>query len=449
MSDGARIEPRLAMRQVPAGQALESFAELSLGYSRDEAIAEARRAAGADLSSAAQACPLGVDIAGFVARIAQDDFATAHALILKAHPWPGILGRYCQKSCERSHSLGAEREALNIGGLERAAAEHGAAARVSFEAGTATGKRVAILGAGSAGSAAAYGLRRDGHAVTIFDQLPVGGGMMAAGYPEFRLPMSVVQRENRLAEWGVELRLGMLVDRRLVETALLAFDAVIAATGKFKPARLAVPGEELSGVWDALDLLTRLKNRGPAKLGTKVAVFGAGYSAQDAARAARRMGAAATIYYRRTRDDMPVSRAALPRYMAQMEAEQVPYVFQAAPLRILGHEGRVNGVECIRTQPGDPDESGRPAFIPVPGSEFVIDCDTVIVATGETAELSFLPADIRLTEQNLVLIDPETFATSVPRLYAAGSLTGTTSTVAAFKSGLDCAAAVDRYLRSQ
>jgi NADPH-dependent glutamate synthase beta subunit-like oxidoreductase len=447
MTDNAPAEKRVAMRQIPAEQALQSFVELSLGYSRDEAIAEARRAAVIDLSSAAASCPMGVDIAGFVAHIARGDFTAAHALILEAHPWPGILGRYCQKLCERNHSLGTNRESLNIGGLERAAAEHGAASRAAFRAGAATGKRIAILGAGSSGSAAAYRLRRDGHAVTLFDQLPVAGGMMAAGYPEFRLPMAVVQRENDLAAWGVELRLGTPIDRPLVETALTQFDAVIAATGKFKAARLDVPGETLSGVWDALDLLARLKNGGAVKLGAKVAVFGAGYSAQDAARAARRLGAAATIYYRRTRDDMPVSRAALPRYMAQMEAENVPYVFQAAPLRILGDQGRVIGVECIRTRPGDPDSSGRAAFLPVPGSEFTVACDTIIAATGESAELSFLPAGIRLTDQNLVWINPETFATSVPKLYAAGSLTGTASTVAAFKSGFDCAAALSIAFR--
>jgi NADPH-dependent glutamate synthase beta subunit-like oxidoreductase len=444
MSDSARIP----MRQVPAEQALRSFDELSLGYSRDEAIAEARRAGNADLASTAQACPLGVDVAGLVQRIARGDFDGAHALVLAAHPWPGILGRYCQKLCERNHSLGANREALNIGGLERAAADHGASARTPFRAGAATGKRVAILGAGSAASAAAYRLRLGGHAVTMVDQLPVGGGMMAAGYPEFRLPMAVVQRENRLADWGVELRLNTVIDRGLVEAALAESDAVIAATGKFKEARLGVLGDDLPGVWDALDLLTRLKNGGAVKLGRKVAVFGAGYSAQDAARAVRRLGAEATIYYRRTSDDMPVSRAALPRYMAQMAAEQVPYVFQAAPLRVLAENGRVIGVECIRTKPGAPDTSGRPAFLPVPRSEFIVDCDTVIAATGETADLSFLPAAIRRTETGLVWIDPVTFATSVPRLYAVGSLTGTATTVAAFKAGFDCAAALNERLRS-
>lgn len=437
---------RVVMRQIPAEQALKSFDELSLGYLPEEAIAEARRAANADLSGAAQACPLGVDVRGLVDCVARGDFDSAHALVLEAHPWPGILGRYCQKLCERNHSLGANREALNIGGLERAAADHGAAARQLFRAGAATGKRVAILGAGSAASAAAYRLRLAGHAVTMFDQLPIGGGMMAAGYPEFRLPMAVVQRENRLAECGVELRLKTIIDRRLVEAALVEFDAVIAATGKFKEARLGVPGDDLAGVWDALDLLTRLKNGGAVTLGRKVAVFGAGYSAQDASRAARRLGAEATIYYRRTRDDMPVSRAALVRYMTQMAAEQVPYVFQAAPLRVLGESGRVIGVECIRTVAGTPDASGRPAFIPVPGSEFTVDCDTIIAATGETAELSFLPADIR-TENGLVWIDPASFATSIPRLYAVGSLTGTATTVAAFKAGFDCAAALSHRLR--
>src|SRR5580700_2764315 len=143
------------MRHMPAEQALQSFDELSLGYSRDEAIAEARRAGNADLTSAAQACPLGVDVPGLVEHIAGGDFDGAHALVLAAHPWPGILGRYCQKLCERNHALGEKREALNIGGIERAAADHGLAARKAFRAGAPTGKRVAILGAGSSASAAA------------------------------------------------------------------------------------------------------------------------------------------------------------------------------------------------------------------------------------------------------------------------------------------------------
>lgn len=441
-------DARIPMCHVPADEALRSFDELSLGYSRDEAIAEARRAAGGDLAAAAQACPMGVDIRGFVDLVARGEFAAAHALILKAHPWPGILGRYCQKSCERSHALSDGREPLNIGGLERAAAEHGSEARAPFRAGTSTGKRVAILGAGSAASAAAYRLRLMGHGVTMVDQLPVGGGMMAAGYPNFRLPMEVVQRENRLAEWGVTLKFDTKITRGIVEDALRDFDAVIVATGKFKEARLGVPGDDVRGVWDALDLLTRLKNGRPVAIGRKVAVFGAGYSAQDASRAARRLGAEATIYYRRTQDDMPVSRTALARYMAQMAAEQVAYVFQVAPLCVLGENGRIIGVECTRTRAGDADESGRPAFIPVPGSEFTIECDTVIAATGETADLSFLPESIRLTDKGLVWIDPASFATSVQRLYAAGAMTGTGSTVAAFKSGFDCAAAVDRRLRA-
>jgi glutamate synthase (NADPH/NADH) small chain len=259
--------------------------------------------------------------------------------------------------------------------------------------------------------------------------------------------MEVVQNENRLAEWGVTLQLDTPLTRDLVDGALRDFDAVIVATGKFKEARLGVPGDDLPGVWDALDLLTRLKNGRPASIGANVAVFGAGYSAQDASRAARRLGAAATIYYRRTQDDMPVSRAALARYMAQMAAEQVTYVFQVAPLRVRGEGGRITGVDCIRTRAGDPDASGRPAFIPIPGSEFTVDCDTVIAATGESADLWFLPDAIRLTDAGLVAIDPASFATSIPRLYAAGSIAGTASTLAAFKSGFDCATAVDRALR--
>jgi NADPH-dependent glutamate synthase beta subunit-like oxidoreductase len=439
---------RVPMRALAPQDAVASFAEVALGYSRDEAMAEARRAGSADLARAASACPFGVDVPGLAGLVASGEFEAAHALVLKSHPWPGILGRYCHRPCEAAHTLGEGREALFISALERAASEHGAAGRTPFRAGPATAKRVAIVGAGSAAAAAAYGLRQRGHGVVLFDQLPVAGGMTAVGYPDFRLPLAVVRRENALEDWGVDVRFEVAVDRALVDRLCSEFDAVIVGTGKFRCQRLDIPGEELDGVWDALDLLTRVKLGRPAPLGAKVVVIGAGYSAQDSSRTARRLGCEVTIYYRRREEDMPVDPAQRPRYVARQAAEGAPYVCQAAPLRILGAGGKVATVELVRTAPGPLDDTGRPEAVPVPGSEFTVACDSVIAAVGELCDTSHLPAGIATTATGHVRVDPETFATSVPRLYAVGEMTGAKGTETAFKTGFLCAASLDRILRS-
>jgi NADPH-dependent glutamate synthase beta subunit-like oxidoreductase len=434
------------MRSLLPAEAIKSFAEVPLGYSRDEAMAEARRGAGADFAAATKACPFAVDVAGLVRHTAAGDFAAAHALVLAAHPWPGVLGRWCHRGCEAAHALGDGSESLFIGALERAASEHGGA-RPAFRAGAPTGKRIAIIGAGSAASAAAYRLRQLGHAVAVYEQLPVTGGMTAVGYPDFRLPLSVVTHENALAAWGVELHLGIAVDRALVERLLATYDAVIAGTGKFKSARLDIPGEDLAGVWDALDLLLRVKLGRPAPIGKKAVVIGAGYSAQDSSRAARRLGAEVAIYYRRRAEDMPVNQEQLARYVKRQEDEGAPYVFAAAPVRILGEGGRVAAVEFVRTAPGAPDTTGRSEGVAVPGSEFVVPCDTVIAAVGEVSDLSYLPPGMRTTASGHAAVDPATWETSIPRLYAAGEMIGVKRTDNAYRSGFDCAAAVDRALR--
>jgi NADPH-dependent glutamate synthase beta subunit-like oxidoreductase len=439
---------RVPMRELAPEKAVKSFAEVSLGYSRAEAIDEAKRADGADLSGAQRACPFGVDVPELVRLVRAGDFEGALSAVVRAHPWPGVMGRWCHRPCEAAHSLG-QREPLNIGGLERAAADHGDRGRPAFIAGTPSGKSVAILGAGSAGSSAAYRLRQHGHSVAVFDQLPIGGGMKTIGFPDFRLPLSVVQRDNAIAEWGVETHFSVEFDRSLVERLLRDYDAVIAASGKFKGVQLGIPGEELAGVYDALDFLTRVKLGRPVELGRRVAVLGAGYSAQDASRSARRMGSEVTIYYRRSEEDMPVRPERRAVYLAQQQSEGAPYVFRQAPVRIVGAEGKVAGVELVCTEAGAPDESGRPAAVPVPGSEHIVACDTVIAAIGEICDFSFLPPEVRKTEGGHIWIDPQTFQTSVQRLYAVGEMTGLKGTVAALRTGLVCGDVLDRLLRQQ
>jgi len=438
------LSRRVPMPRLPPEQAVQSFSEVIVGYSRDEAQREAERAVGADLAASSAACPFGVDVDRLVADISAGEFDRAKAGLLAAHPWPGLLGRWCRKYCESAQRPPEGTESFFVSALERAAATHGEAALPALPPIT-SGKRVAILGAGSAGSAASYRLRQLGHAVAMFDRLPLAGGMMAMGYPEFRLPLDLVREEDNVRAWGVDAFFDREIDAEVFARLYDEYDAIVIATGKVKEARLDVSGEDLEGVWDALDVLTRVKLGRSCPIGKDVAVFGAGYTAQDASRTARRLGRNVTIYYRRTKDEMPVAPAQRDRYVDQQQREGAPYVFQTAPVRVLGRAGRVVGVQCVKTEPGPPDASGRSAAIALPGSEFVVACDTVFVATGESLDVSYAPALAR-TERGDLRIDPETFATSLDRVYAVGAAAGFPSTDAAFSSGLRCGESIDRQL---
>ena len=440
-------EQQVPMRMLPTEVAVTTFDEVPLGYSRDEAMAEAQRAGDYDFAASQAACPFGVDLTGFVRGIVAGDFDAAFGTVLAAHPWPGILGRHCHAPCVQAHNLGPRIEGINLGALERAAADHGDRSRFPFQPGAPTGRHVAIIGAGSAASAAAYRLRQCGHAVTIYEQLPVSGGMMFTGYPNFRLPLAVLRAENTPEAWGVEMRYNVRVDTGLVERLVAEYDAVLLGTGKFKEVRMNIPGEELEGVWSALDFLTQFKLGNTPQVGPRVVVAGAGYTAQDSSRTCVRLGHRVQVLYRRTKQEMPVLPFLRDKFVARQAAEGAPYVFQTTPVRILGEHGRVVGVECVRTEPGPLDESGRPEAVPVPGSHFVIECDTVIEATGEEVDLSFLPAAVQLKDGRHIAVD-ELWMTSLPKLFAAGEMTGISGTWRAFASGFRAADGIDRYVRS-
>lgn len=434
------------MRMLPGDEAIRSFAEVAQGYSRDDAIAEARRAGDADLAPAHAACPFGVDVPRLVAAVGAGDFDAALGTAMAAHPWPGILGRWCHKPCEAAHQLGPDREPLAIGLLERAAATYGDRARFPFQPGAPTGKRVAIAGAGSAASAAAYRLRLRGHHVALYERLPVSGGMMFVGYPDFRLPGAVLRAENTPEAWGVEVHYDAEVDAACIERLVADYDAVLLGTGKFGEVPLHVPGEDLDGVWSALAFLLQHKLGNRPRAGREVVVVGAGYTAQDASRTLRRLGSSVQILYRRAREDMPVRPSNRERHIARQEAEGAPIHFQVDVVRILGEQGKVVGVECVRTEPGPLDASGRPSPRRIEGSGFVIPCDMVVAATGERVDLGVLPDTVRLLDDQHVWVDPDTWMTSLPKLFAAGEMAGLSGTESAFASGFWAATAIDRYL---
>jgi NADPH-dependent glutamate synthase beta subunit-like oxidoreductase len=444
----ALTEPtrRVPMAALSAERAIASFDEVNLGYTPEEAQAEAARGADLDYSDSQRACPFGVDVGRMVQATAAGDFNAALAAVMECHPWPGILGRWCAGWCEHSLKTPDGPEPPNLKALERAAGAYGDQSKFRLRPAPPSGKRVAVVGAGSAASAAVYSLRRHGHAVDVYEQLPVSGGMMFAGFPNFRLPVQVLHAENNLEAWGAVSHYGVSVDRPLLERLLADYDAVLAGTGKFREERLGVPGQDLDGVLDALHFLIDVKLGRAPRIGPRVVVVGAGYTAQDASRTARRLGCEVQVLYRRAAEDMPVHGDRRNMYIARQAAEGAPYVFEVAPVRVLGQDGRVAGLECAHTRPGPLDASGRPTA-EIGDDRFIIDCETVIAAVGESADLSFLPPDVE-RKAGRIAVDGH-FRTTRRGLFAAGEVAGSQGTEHAFAAGLAAAEGIHTFLKGE
>jgi NADPH-dependent glutamate synthase beta subunit-like oxidoreductase len=441
---------RTPERVLAPEQAIQTFAESRQGYSRAEAVAEASRAAGIDLSAASAACPFGVDLTRLVAEVAEGDFDGALATVLAAHRWPGTMGRHCGKYCESHATPDDGGEPVALGLLERAAADHGSRSLYEVDLPPPRpGKRVAIVGMGSAGIAVAFRLRQHGHFVSMFDPLPKAGGMTLVGYPSFRLPETVVALENDLEGWGIKTHHETPIDRSLMEELIDTFDAVVICTGTHREVPLRVPGEDAQGVIPALEFLTAFKLGRPPAIGRSVAVIGAGHTAQDASRTCRRLGANATIFYRRTAEEMPVDPSKRDRFVSMLAAEGIEYVFSAAVTRIITDEDRVVGIEVAETRSvGDPGAAELTLEV-VAGTQRIVACDTVIKATGVYADTDFVPSEIQRTSDQLIFVDEATYMTTLPGVFAVGTVIGTKKTVWALKTGLDAAEAVHDFLEVQ
>jgi NADPH-dependent glutamate synthase beta subunit-like oxidoreductase len=428
----------------PTDEAVASFDEVLLGYDRGAAVAEARRGAGLAFGAATRACPFGVDFDRLVPALAAGDFDLAAAVVADAHPWGGIMGRCCHKFCEVG-MLGAyptDVEPLNLRTLERAAADHGPARPTIVEA-PPSGKRVAVVGAGSGGLATALGLLRAGHAVTIFDALPDVGGMLIVGYPEFRMPRDVLRRELPIQSPLLRLEFGQRVDRAVLERLLADYDAVCLAIGRFRPAAVKLPGDELAGVYEALDFLQAVTLGTPPPIGATVAVLGAGYTAQDVARTALRLGARVHVLYRRGPEEMPVAPGTRERFIQMMEREGVPYQFFVSPLRIVGEHGRAVAVECQRTRLGAPDASGRGRPEPTDEPPFLLPITAVIKAMGQRPDFSLLPADVLATADFVLHVDRHA---SRRGLFVVGDVAGDLGNDGGFVGGLETAGHMNRFL---
>lgn len=459
--------PRTPMPERPAAERATDFEEVGLGYTEQEARGEADRCLQCARPTCVEGCPVNVDIKSFIGHILDGTYEEGIAVIKERNSLPAVCGRVCpqEEQCEQACVLAKKGEPVAIGRLERWLGDRDLSCTMDERccpiSGPSTGKRVAVVGSGPAGLACAGELRRLGHAVTVFESLHALGGVLTYGIPEFRLPKSIVQAEiDMLGQTGVRFETDAVVGATYTLEELMGergFDAVFIGAGAGLPIFLGIPGENLSGVYSANEYLTRVNlMRGyefpaadtPVWRGHKVAVVGGGNVAMDAARTAKRLGAEEVyLVYRRSEAEMP-ARA---EEVGHARAEGVEFKMLCAPQEILGRDGWVTGMQITRMELGEPDASGRRSPVCVMGSEFVLECDTVVVAVGTRANpLLTRNADgLALRRGGYIIADADG-ATSIPGVFAGGDIvTGGATVIRAMGAGKDAADAIDRWLAAQ
>jgi NADH-quinone oxidoreductase subunit F len=400
-------------------------------------------------------CPMGQDVSTYIALIGQGEIERAWEVIRMENPLPMVLGRICPHPCESNCKRGEVDKPISICGLKRFAADSMREKLKDIEKAPVLfpDDKVAVIGAGPAGLTVAYDLVQKGYPVTIFEELPVAGGMLRVGIPEYRLPRDVIKDEiDAIERLGVEIQTGVRVGRDISIEDLKeqGYKSFFLGVGAHKGLKLRIPGEdEFEGFVDATAFLKKV-NLGERKApGKKICIIGGGNSAIDAARTCLRLGAEEVhIVYRRQREQMPANPAEID---ASIE-EGIHLDYLTSPLRILGENNRVVGMECIRNELGEPDKSGRRRPVPVEGSGFVIDCDIVIPAISQEPDLSFLKNDysFAISRWSSFEVDEKTLATNIPGFFAGGdAVTGPATVVQAIAAGHRAAVSMDCYLRGK
>jgi glutamate synthase (NADPH/NADH) small chain len=444
----------------------KNFNEVALGYSAEQAKAEASRCLQDPKHPCIDGCPVDIDIPGFIKAVRDDNMPEAVRILKDKNNLPGICGRVCpqETQCEQACVIAKKGAPIAIGRLERYVADwertNMGALNTRAELPGPTGKQVAVVGSGPAGLVAAADLAKLGHSVTLLEALHVAGGVLMYGIPEFRLPKEIVQAEVAdVASLGVKIELDSVVGKVVTLAELLesGYHAIFLGTGAGAPMFMNIPGENLNGIYSANEFLTRVnlmkaykfpEYDTPVVVGRRVAVIGGGNVAMDSARCALRLGADEVyIIYRRSEVEMPARR----EEVENAKEEGIQFKLLTNPKRYIGNEsGWVVGIECYEMELGEPDESGRRRPIAKKGSEFIMDVDMVVAALGTRPNplIAQTTSDLKTTKHGTVVADETTGKTMKDRVWAGGDIvTGAATVISAMGAARRAARDIDKYLK--
>ena len=449
-----------------------NFDEVALGYTAEIAVDEAKRCLNCKNKPCVGGCPVNIDIPGFIGFVKTGDFDGAYRVIAKSSSLPAVCGRVCpqESQCESKCTLGVKFEPVGIGRLERFVADdHNAHDSGEADVPASNGHRVAVVGSGPSGLTCAGDLAKKGYKVTVFEALHTAGGVLVYGIPEFRLPKSIVRKEvEGLKALGVDVETNVVIGKTLTVDELFedGFEAVFIGSGAGLPKFMGIDGEDLKGVYSANEFLTRSNlmkayredSATPIMKGGKAVVVGGGNVAMDAARTALRLGADVSIVYRRSMEELPARREEVEHAME----EGIDFKLLTNPTKIIGYNnpdnprdprnGFVTAVECIKMELGAPDEKGRRRPVEIPGSEFTIEADCVIMALGTSPNPLIKNTTEGLETQKWggIIVNEDTGLTSREGVYAGGdAVTGAATVILAMGAGKTAAKAIDEYLSSK
>ena len=440
-----------------------NFQEVAMGYTPEMAMDEAKRCLGCKNMPCVKGCPVNIRIPEFIAKVAEGDFAGAYEVITNTNALPSISGRVCpqETQCECHCVRGIKGEPVAIGRLERFVADwYRENVNAMPKKPESNGIKVAVVGSGPASLTCASDLAKKGYEVSIFEAFHTAGGVLVYGIPEFRLPKAIVQNEvDKLAALGADVETNVVVGRTYTIDDMFedGYKAVFVGSGAGLPMFMGIPGEALAGVYSANEYLTRINlmkayREGydtPIKDSKKVAVVGGGNVAMDAARCAKRMGAEVYVVYRRDEEAMPARREEI----HHAKEEGIQFLFLNNPVQILddGH-GKVRAMECVKMELGEPDASGRRRPQEVPGSNFELEVDTVIMSLGTSPNplIRSTTPGLEANQRGCLIADEETMATTREGVYAGGdAVTGAATVILAMGAGKKAAAAMDQYLQEK
>jgi len=453
-------------RHHPRKQSIEervrNFNEVSHGLTQEDAVEEARRCLQCKKPLCVAGCPVGIDIPAFIKKIAEKNYDEAIRILKEKNVLPGICGRVCpqETQCEGLCILAKKSEPVAIGLLERFAADMEKDKEIPLVE-VQKDTPVAVVGSGPAGLTCASELARKGYPVTIFESLHLPGGVLTYGIPEFRLPKKIVQEEIEFVKkLGVEILTDVVVGKTLTIDDLrkMGYKAIFIGVGAGLPSFMGIPGENLLGVYSANEFLTRVnlmkayrfpQSDTPIQVGSRVAVIGGGNVALDAARSALRLGGKVSVLYRRTENEMPARR----EEYENAKEEKIEFYFLTLPVRFIGDEnGYLKGIEVMRMQLGEPDESGRRRPVPIQGSETVMEFETAIVAIGQKPNplLTSSVPELKLGKSGIIIVDPETCQTNIDDIFAGGDITtGAATVISAMGAGKKVAQSIMNYLEKK